>query len=82
MVSLVACKAMLQAEEQRKLHPAVTVVELWSGLGALPKWSAMVGSQNKRQSGDKNFVDPSVVMSVKVRGVATERWPVESLGGS
>ena len=27
--------------------------------------------QNKRQSGDKNFADPSVVMSVKVRGVAT-----------
>ena len=82
MVSLVAYKAMFQAEEQRKPHPAVAVVELWSGLGAQRKWSAVAGSQNKRWSGDKNFVDPRVVRSVKVRGVATGCWPVESFGSS
>ena len=75
MVSLVAYKATLQVEEQRKPHPAVTVVELWSGLGAQPEWSGMGGSQNKRQSGDKSFMDPRVLMSVKVRGVATGCWP-------
>ena len=72
MLSSVAYKAVLKAEEQRKRHPAVTVIELQDGLGAQPK-QICYGRTLKQEAGWwlKIFVDPSVLMSGKVRDIAT-----------